>query len=160
MTQKVTDPKVIKAIETLQNQGVINPESVVLAAADETSPLHKYFQWEDTEAAHQYRLWQARSLIRVCVRYIGKPGEKLLTRVFVSLSTDRNKDVGYRLVDNVMRIDQHRNQLLLDAFDEWRRFAKKYAALKELSEVFIAMEKAMNVGLSEDDSFDLDLRHG
>jgi hypothetical protein len=46
--------------------GRITPEALVQAAADENSPLHGYFEWNDTDAAAKYRLMQARTLIRSC----------------------------------------------------------------------------------------------
>ncbi len=54
--------------------GLVRPEAVVEAARDEASPLHPYFEWDDTEAAHQYRLVQARKLIvRVGVTRVEQP---------------------------------------------------------------------------------------
>jgi hypothetical protein len=51
-----------------QNSGHITAEQVVAAARDENSPLHDYFDWDDTTAAEKYRLMQGRTLIRT-VRY-------------------------------------------------------------------------------------------
>lgn len=44
--------------------GELTPDRVVADARDPNSPLHPLFEWNETEAAHQYRLVQARSLIR------------------------------------------------------------------------------------------------
>lgn len=46
--------------------GKITPEQLVEAARSEGSPLHRYFEWDDKEAADKYRLMQARTLIRSC----------------------------------------------------------------------------------------------
>lgn len=46
-----------------EHQG-LTPQLVVNSAADPASPLHDYFQWSDAKAADQYRLWQARQLIK------------------------------------------------------------------------------------------------
>lgn len=43
--------------------GLIQPEQVVEVASDESSPLHTHFEWDDSEAAQEYRLHQARNLI-------------------------------------------------------------------------------------------------
>jgi hypothetical protein len=57
--------QLLKALEALRDQdGILRPESVVAAAKDPASPLHNYFTWDDVEAAHKYRLDQARALIR------------------------------------------------------------------------------------------------
>lgn len=42
-------------------------EAVVTAAAKPRSPLHSYFEWDDIQAARQYRLDQARHLIRAVI---------------------------------------------------------------------------------------------
>jgi len=44
--------------------GRITPNSVVDDARDPDSPLHGFFQWDDSKAAEAYRLDQARALIR------------------------------------------------------------------------------------------------
>lgn len=45
-------------------QGVLTPDDVVKDARSASSPLHSHFTWDDSEAAHQFRLEQARTLIR------------------------------------------------------------------------------------------------
>jgi hypothetical protein len=44
--------------------GRLTPEQVVRDAKSLTSPLHDYFQWDDTKAALAWRTQQARVLIR------------------------------------------------------------------------------------------------
>ncbi|MEE4236521.1 MAG: hypothetical protein V2I51_07335 [Anderseniella sp.] len=46
--------------------GRITPSAIVEAARDEDSALHAYFEWDDSTAAEQYRLMQARELLRSC----------------------------------------------------------------------------------------------
>lgn len=45
-------------------EGRVTAEQLLASARSPKSPLHVWFLWDDTEAAHQYRLSQARSLIR------------------------------------------------------------------------------------------------
>lgn len=57
--------QIADALEALRDpDGLLRLEKVVEAAADEASPLHDQFEWNDGEAAHRYRLNQARTLIR------------------------------------------------------------------------------------------------
>lgn len=56
----------------------LTPEMVVAAAAAKSSPLHKFFEWNDSEAAKKYRLQQARQLI-------------LATKFVVVLEEERHK---------------------------------------------------------------------
>lgn len=46
------------------NNGFINAEIVAAAAEDSSSSLHDAFEWDDDVAAHQYRLTQARKILR------------------------------------------------------------------------------------------------
>lgn len=48
----------------LEKQNRLTASSVVKAASDPDSPLHKHFTWDDTQAAKAHRLQQARTLIR------------------------------------------------------------------------------------------------
>src|SRR5262245_44057464 len=63
-----------KALERIyKRDGSVTASAVVDAASKESSPLHNYFTWDDSEAAHQYRLTQARTLIKR-VRVIAPDG--------------------------------------------------------------------------------------
>ncbi len=44
--------------------GNLTPDAVLEDARSKKSPLHDQFEWNDGEAAHKYRLDQARTLIR------------------------------------------------------------------------------------------------
>jgi len=125
----------------LEHGGELQPRAVVDAARAEDSPLHDSFDWNDTSAAEKFRLAQARSLIRAVVTY-EELGNKLIeSRVFVSLTSDRDTDgAGYRLTTNVMSDDVQRQQMLTDAMVEMQRFKEKYRRLTELAKVFAAME--------------------
>lgn len=50
--------------------GGLRPSVVVEAAKPAASPLHKEFEWDDTRAGREYRLEQARKLIRVTVTVV------------------------------------------------------------------------------------------
>lgn len=139
----MTNPQVIAELRRIAevHGGQLKPSAVVQLAANEESPLHGYFDWSDTEAAHKWRLHQARQLIRVSVEMIGPKESPTMTRVFVSLTPDRSDDTGYRVLTDVMSDPDYRKQLLADALDEMNRFEKKYQELKELAGVFSAMRK-------------------
>ncbi len=128
------------ALIALKRRGTITPERVVQAAKDPKSPLHSRFTWDNTEAAHQWRLQQARQLIRVCVSVL--PGTTVNERVFVSLARDAYKEGGgYRVTAEVLSDAEMREELLSEALKDLDVFKQKYARLKELSLVFSAIEK-------------------
>lgn len=125
-----------------EGDGVLTPESVVEAARVKSCPLHKCFEWDDSEAAAAWRLHQARNLLRVCVQIL--PNEKAgkECKVFVSLTPDREETGGgYRLLTRVLSQADQRAQLLADALAEMRVFEAKYEALTELADVFAAIRR-------------------
>lgn len=123
-----------------RNNGLLRPADVVEEARDKSSPLHSRFTWDDTKAASEYRLWQARELIRVSVEYLPHKDGQREIKAFVSLITDREKEAGgYRRLISVLSDKEYREQLLNDALAEMNIFRLKYRELKELAEVFEAM---------------------
>lgn len=133
--------KIIKELERVaaQNRGLLLPEQVVEAARPQRSVLHSRFTWDNTEAAHQHRLWQARQLISICVEVL--PGSKEESPVFVSLSPDRHTGQGYRALVSVMSKQEEREQLLRDALSDMNRFQQRYRQLRELAQVFAEIKK-------------------
>lgn len=51
-------------LTALEKDGRLTPEDVVAAARNPKSALHPHFNWDNKEAAHFWRLEQARTLIR------------------------------------------------------------------------------------------------
>jgi hypothetical protein len=116
---------------------------VVAAARDEDNILHRYFQWDDSKAAAEHRLRQARQLIvRVQVNL---PSESVADRQvqrFVSLVADRRtEEGGYRDIVTVMRNTDQREQFLSQAKTELQRVADKYRTLSELVAVIREIDK-------------------
>jgi hypothetical protein len=132
--------KITKELKRIShdNGGILHPELVVRLAKNKNSILHDCFEWNDAKAGREYRLWQARQLIRVSVEYSDITKQEY--DVFVSLSTDRAKGDGYREVENVLGDEALRKILLADALREMELFVEKYKHLKELSAVFKSMK--------------------
>jgi len=134
-----------KELEAIRkaNHGMISPEKVVEFASNPDTALHGKFTWDNGKAAHEYRLWQARTLIRVQVAYLPQsPGVPV--RAFVSLSTERNsKTGGYRPIQFVLKTKPLREQMLIDALAELEAIRRKYSTLKALAPVFAAMDNVI-----------------
>lgn len=130
----------------LQNPDMrLVPEEVVQAASSEDSPLHKYFEWDDTVAGHRYRLLQARQLIAAIVQVIPRKEGTTEIRAFVSISTDRSQ--GYQAIANVLNDEDKQRQMLMDAMTRLRNLQKKYENLQALFPVFQAVDV---VGIKND----------
>lgn len=50
-------------LQELAASGQTNANSIVEVARSSNSPLHRYFEWDDKKAAHQYRLGQADDIV-------------------------------------------------------------------------------------------------
>jgi len=123
--------------------GIAKPPHVVAFAAENPdSELHKRFEWDDSKAGYQYRLWQAREIISVCVTILPHPdaGEEITTRVFVSLGRDRiTEGGGYRHLSSVLSDKDMRAELLAEAAREAAHFVEKFETLQELASVHRAI---------------------
>lgn len=123
------------------NGGILRPADVVEFAKNPKTGLHSYFNWDDSKAAHAYRIIQAQKIIRVTVEVLDDSESKKPQRVYVSLPSDRNEDGGgYRTLVSVMSDETKRSELLEYAKKEAMAFKRKYNELEELSEVFSAID--------------------
>ena len=123
-----------------ENGGILKAEAVVESASDITSPLHDQFQWDDTKAAEEWRLQQARQLIRTVIVIL--PNYSKPTSAYVSLMDDRTQDNGgYRTIVDVMSDTSLREKLLTEALADLQRWEVKYAQLQELVPIFQTIAK-------------------
>lgn len=122
--------------------GLLRAEDVLEFARDKKTALHKRFEWDNTEAAKQYRIWQARQLICLYVAPADTEKGAVKVRRFVSLSVDRkNPGGGYRTLAEVVNNKELYQQMLMDALDELQRIENKYQRIRELRPVFETAKK-------------------
>jgi hypothetical protein len=130
--KKTIVAEVLNEIE--KKRGFITPTAVVQEAADENSPLHNYFTWDDSKAAHGYRLWQARELITsVNVEIMGKQ-----TGAFWNAKINIEKDQDFQAYFSARKVLSNKElyaQVLSQALTELLYWQKKYKELKELRDI-------------------------
>jgi hypothetical protein len=101
------------------------------ARRNHNSALHKQFEWDDSKAAAEHRLWQARRLVQINI--VSDGGAPML----VSLTLDRVKPLGgYRGVDDVLASKELSNVMLADALLELERVRSRYERIKALTPVW------------------------
>jgi hypothetical protein len=121
-----------------KNNGRLQPETVVQAAKSKKSPLHSYFEWTDSKAAEQYRLWQARVLIRSLRVVIEESPELEAQRLFVHVDLPKNGSERQRFYVETklaLRDPVMKGIVLEEALRELQRFQVKYRELTELANV-------------------------
>lgn len=120
--------------------GLLKPEDVVEFAKDPKTALHSKFEWDDTEAAREYRLVQARTIIQLSVTIISETVDPI--RLYVSLPSDRVTGGGYRSIHEVVNDESRRQEMLRDALERLQAMKRKYAQLQALLPVWNAIEQA------------------
>lgn len=123
--------------------GELDPKEVLEAARPPTSPLHKYFNWDDTNAAEAFRVWQARKLIKSVVLVV----ESLATEadaptpVFLNIISDDGEREYYETT-TILETPSLYKKALEQALTELDRVRKKYEHLKELRDVWRAIKRS------------------
>jgi hypothetical protein len=108
------------AIAAADPHGILRAEAVVeYAKSNPASALRERLEWDDAEAAHEYRLMQARQLIRAYVKF--EPRVARTVRGFV--------------LDNPI----YRGQLVEQAINDLLGVKKRYEHLPELDPLFASV---------------------
>ena len=109
------------------------PQQIVDKARDESTELHKCFEWDDTVAAEQWRKQQARIIVcHLVIREDTVPTDRPEVRYFFKPKPDE----GYKPTQIIVRKEDEYQQLLAQAWAELQAFKVKYAMLNELQEIF------------------------
>ena len=136
-------------VEINQEYGHITPAYLVEKAVAEASPIHHLFEWDDTEAAKEYRLAQARFMIRTVKLEIVRrnQGAKEIsietTRAYVSPPSIRGNTgkQSYVSLKSAMENEELRMELLERAKIELKGIRNRFKQLNELSTVWDVIEK-------------------
>ena len=132
-----------------KNDGRLTTDYLVdYARANPESPLYACFTWDDTAAAVQWRLEQAKNLMRTYkVRYELGEDKAVTIRGLVSLPSDRGPEHLYRSVVRVLSNEDQTAEMIGQAKRELHAFRTKYEALERLGKmpgVFAAIGDALD----------------
>lgn len=128
-------------LELLRQQckGELTPRDVLDDAKNPNSPLHSFFEWSDSEAAEQYRLSQARGLIRAVVAIYTQPDQPA-QRIRAYVHIAEKGAPHYRETSHAMSQTKTRQLVLQRAWAEFMQWRKRYQDLKEFAAVFEAAD--------------------
>lgn len=137
------DPEVAgKRLDELAQEtgGDITPEMVVNDAEDETSPLHRCFDWDDKKAGDKWRLHQARQLIgSIIVEIVVKDTEHV--RAFVNINYPESKERHYVNIIDAAN-DEYKMKLIIDdARKQMKSWAQRFKIYQQLREVALKVEE-------------------
>jgi hypothetical protein len=145
-TKGIDAEKAHAALETIRskNNGLTD-DAIVTAAAPKNHALHKWFEWDDSEAAKEHRRNQARLLIRSLeVTYSESPDIK--TRVYEVEHKARPQDperTVYTTTEEVLANPESRDRLIAEAIRAAMQFRRRFKMLHELDAVMEAIDKAV-----------------
>jgi ribosomal protein L18 len=120
-----------RELARLQRTGPLTARRVLDAARDDASPLHPAFKWDDVDAAEEYRLMQARQLVRSV--QVVRPNQPPRS-VYVHVSAQDEDEGDYRILETIVNQPaaytlalaeaQKRLASATDAVDELRQAAR------------------------------------
>lgn len=124
----------------LANHDRLSPRDVVVSARNETSPLHRHFEWRDNVAATKYRDAQARELIRSVMVIVPEQPDAPVP-AFVCIEQGAEEFGPYQATRIALADPVSREYVLSRALKELRSWQKRYRDLSELAGVVACMDE-------------------
>ena len=124
----------------------LHPCHVVKEAKKKGSSLHKYFEWDDGEAAGQYRLVQARRLI-VSIELVREEDDEGI-KVIPAYTHLRSDVRGYRPTQEVYSVLSLRESLVSQLRVDWAALKRKHDEVLRDIEFFHDFNESV---MAEDD---------
>lgn len=107
----------------------ITAEVVLKHASAKRSPLHDYFEWDDSKAAREYRLDQARHLLHsIVIEMENKSQIRAYHHVFV----ESNDQKEYVHLNRAINEEPLWKQVVLNALKEASAWATRYETYEKL----------------------------
>lgn len=118
-------------------------QELVELAKNPSTELHKCFEWDDSKAAHKYRIRQAHDVARsLQITYIDTRGddpEEKSVRMFYN----NGRNTGYQSVSRIVSIDSEYDKLLKQAKADLADFKIRYSTILELQSVIDAIDEVL-----------------
>lgn len=125
----------------LAGDGAVTPAQIVEDARRPSSPLHRFFDWDDASAAEKHRLAHARSLVTsVSIEITYTDGTRERTRALHSVIED--DDRGYVPMPRTMATEDLRAQVVAAALRELEAWSARYSRYESLAESVAIVRKA------------------
>lgn len=135
-----SDAEIIgRRIELLSPIGQITAEKFLKDAKRKNSPTHGYFEWDNNRAAQEYRLEQARLLIRSVDIIVISDGKEFETRAFHHIKINED-ETAYVSTNVIFSNKDYYFQVLENAISEIKSWQEQYRNYRELSKIFEAVD--------------------
>ena len=114
-----------------EEHGRLDAELVVSLATYPAHPLHSYFEWDDTAAAHRWRIEQAGMLLRVTYR--PDPEKPTELRAFMAVRGEDAPRSQYVPTSEALADPFTRELILRQMKREWIGFKRRYEDMAEFA---------------------------
>ena len=123
----------------------VTAEDIIEDARSQLSPTHEFFEWDDTEAAAQYRLQQAKYMLRSIHIVVETHEQEIETRAFVNVRVTEPEPERKRVYMNVQHAlseEQIKEQVIDEALRQLDAWRARWSGYTELAGLFAAIEQA------------------
>lgn len=126
-----------------KNNGKLKPKEVVDDARNKKSPIHPFFEWDDTIAGEKFRKVQARHLMGniITVVVINNKEEEVKANYSIVFENKDEDKRAYFPLETVMTNDEYRKEIVKSALEEVRGWQERYKIYSELSAIFKVINK-------------------
>jgi hypothetical protein len=138
-TTKTITKDVVKEILEVEREEGLNAENIVERARNRNNPLHNFFEWDNTEAAHQYRLHQGRVLINQVKIVVQNQTLFGFENVRVEVANGDTERF-YKPVMEILNNEEQRKELIKRALQTQKYWAEQYEKFSELKPIVVAIK--------------------
>ncbi len=124
-----------------KSDGSLTPALIVKDARNPKSPLHNEFEWDDSKAAQQYRLEQARYITRAIECTIIEHEQEIKTYPYVSLRDE--PETPYYSTTTILQSEDKTDRWIAQAKHDLKIWRNKYSAIKELKGLFEVIDEVL-----------------
>jgi hypothetical protein len=125
---------VLERFKALRHRrGRLTAEIILDDARHNSSPLHGFFEWDDTAAAEKWRLHQARDMMCAVHVNVGTEAEPQYARAMMSVVTGDDEDAerGYHPLTEIRRTPELNEQILARAQSDLEAWLARYEVYEE-----------------------------
>jgi len=125
-TQKITKERIKEALRIKKEKG-LTAETIVEEAKNKKSCLHDLFVWDDTKAAHQWRLQQARVFINEIKILVDSKEYYAFENISINVNEDSQETMReYKSKTEIMNNEEWRKQIANSAYAQLIYWKNKY----------------------------------
>lgn len=107
-------------------------------------PLYNWYEWDPDKAMHAHHMSQTRQMLRsveFVIEY--EPAGEIVVSAMTSVHDKATGKRVYTSTLDAMNDPEYREQILLSAMNELRRFQAKYRNLSELAQVMATIKQVL-----------------